>query len=1072
MKKLSTSLKIFYALVIVPAIFLQACGPTLPDDLQVAMAQLPEDIDYSMHIKPLLSDRCFACHGPDEAKREAGLRLDIEEEATAALVESPGKFAIVPGRIGQSEVFHRILSSDPEQLMPPPESNLSLTTEEKALLLAWIKEGATYKPHWAFTPPQKPDVPEVKNSSWPKNEVDHFILKSLEERNWQPATPASRDILLRRISFDLTGLPPTEAQWQRFMSSRDEDILEQLVDEFLASPQFGERTAVDWLDLSRYADTHGYTVDRYRDMSPWRDWVIKALNENMPYDQFVTWQLAGDLMDNPTREQKIATAFNRNHQQNMEGGIIDEEFRVEYVVDRTNTLGTAFLGLTVSCARCHDHKYDPISQKEYYQLFSFFNQVNEAGQIDFSNATPVPTLLLTTPRVDSITQYLDQQINDANGQIANARTKVSAFDVWLKNDRKELSTQRWPEGLVAYFNCDQTLKNNIRGSQIGVLRQQHIKEDIQPNFGPGKKGQGLHLDGDAWLDLGKVGVFDRHDPFSVSVWVNIPKDVENGVIFHKGDGAALYNFRGYHMALKNNRIELLMACTTPNNAIIKYAEDLPRDAWSHVVFTYDGTGTADGLKYYLNGVEQVTETEVDNLYKSILFDRKNEPGLQFGARWRGVGIGNSQIDEISVFDKTLTAIDVGFLFSPDKFKLLCEAEVTKLNADQKDLWRAHYFAHFVNPIKKSKAERRHLLLKKAKLLDTVQELMVMEERSKPRASYILDRGQYDAYREQVYASTPSAILPMDPTLPKNRLGLAKWLFSPEHPLTARVAVNRYWQLLMGRGIVKTAEDFGNQGSLPTHPQLLDWLAMHFSESGWDVKLLLKLIVLSSTYQQSSQATEEKLRDDPENIYYSRGPSDRLAAEMLRDQALAASGLLDDRIGGQSVYPYQPDDLWKVNGGQYRAPEKDQVYRRSLYTIWKRSVPHPTQSTFDAPDRNECQPRRQKTTTPLQALVLMNDPTFVEASRELAQEILKVDAREGITKVFVRLTGRQPAEMEMNLLLELREKEILNFQENPRKLEGWLNAGLSNSQESNRVMLAANTVVASTIMNMDASLIKR
>ena len=1048
-----------------------SCGPALPEDVEAALATLDRKIDYNLDIKPLLSDRCFACHGPDEAKREAGLRLDIEADATGTLPENPGHFAIRPGDLSRSEAVHRILSSDPESMMPPPESNLSLNVEEKALLIKWIDEGAEYKPHWAFTPPAQPRLPSVQQTDWPANPIDHFILANLEQKNLQPSPTADRQALLRRLSFDLTGLPPTLDQWEQWQQDSGAEALDRLVDAILDRPAYGERMATEWLDVARYADTHGYTVDRYRDMSPWRDWVIKAFNQNMPYDQFVTWQLAGDLMENPSRDQIIATAFNRNHQQNMEGGIIDEEFRVEYVADRTSTLGTAFMGLTLNCARCHDHKYDPVSQQEFYQLFDFFNRVNEAGQIDFANATPVPTLLLTTPEVDSITKFLDQQIEAATAELSNQDIQTKEFSRWLEFSRPKLTQGIFNRDLQAHFPLDRHTRN-LQGGRQGVMRQAHVKEKLLPKYQSGREDSGLFLDGDAWLDLGPVGVFDRHDPFTISLWVNLPQELENGVIFHKGDGAALYNFRGYHLALKDNRLELLMACTTPNNAIIKYVSEIPREQWVHLAYVYDGLGKADGLQLFINGDLQDAEVEVDNLYRSILFNRSQEPGLQLGARWRGIGVRGAGIDEVKVYARKLSEIEIIGLINPSPLTELIQQPTPDITSETRQLWQQFYLQGISRSNSELQKQRIAFLQRKASILDTVQELMVMEEMTQPRASFVLDRGQYNARTQPVTAGTPASILPMDAGLPQNRLGLAKWLFDSQHPLTARVAVNRYWQMLMGRGIVETAEDFGNQGALPSHPQLLDWLAVFFRDSGWDIKALLKMIVSSRTYQQQSMADQSLHEIDPDNIWYARGPSSRLSAEMLRDQALAASGLLQAKIGGPSVYPYQPKDLWRVNGGTYPDPTPDQVYRRSLYTIWKRSVPHPTLSTFDAPERSECQPRRQRTNTPLQSLVLMNDPTFVEASRMLGGRMVEHGFEKTLPKVFYALTGRAVLDEEKTLLEELFVEAKENFEEHPNKLEGWLNVGLAKVGQEDKVSLGAATVVANTIINMDASMVKR
>ncbi|MEO0341617.1 MAG: DUF1549 domain-containing protein, partial [Bacteroidota bacterium] len=487
---------------------------------------------------------------------------DQAESAYARLEDHPNKVALSPGSLQRSELVHRIFSDDPALVMPPPESSLKLGVREKAILSAWIKQGGQYEPHWAFQKPALPQLPEVNQSGWAQNPIDHFILSKIEDQGWKPNIKADKQTLLRRVSLDLTGLPPSLEEMNSFLADETPDAYEKVVNQLLASSHFGERMATDWMDLARYADSHGYTVDRYRDMSPWRDWVIGAFNQNMPYDEFVTWQLAGDLLPKASKEQILATGFNRNHQQNMEGGIVEEEFRVEYVADRTNTLGTAFLGLTVECARCHDHKFDPISQKNYYELFSFFNNVKEAGQISWDDATPVPTLLMSNEQVDSIARYIQNQIEATKVDLQQtAQTEIDQhFQDWLKTQRQKLNIQSFPNHLVAHFNLDKTpIYNQLKSSQKGRMKQQHVSTEIIPSLVPAQSGNGLQLDGDAWLDLGEVGVFDRHQAFSIGMWVNVPKALENGVLFHKGIGAALYNFRGYHIALKDNRLQILMA---------------------------------------------------------------------------------------------------------------------------------------------------------------------------------------------------------------------------------------------------------------------------------------------------------------------------------------------------------------------------------------------------------------------------------------------------------------------------------------------------------------------------------
>lgn len=1055
---------------------LASCSPQLPAGIEKELANLPKDLDFNIHVKPVLSDRCFACHGPDQAKREAGLRLDNEESAYASLADHPDKFAIKPGNLANSEVYHRIVSADPEEVMPPAESDLHLSDRDKAILVRWIQGGAKYKPHWAFIPPTLPSPPQLEKKEWASNEIDHFIRRKIDQKGWGVSPAADKEMLLRRLSFDLTGLPPSPTQMDQFLADESPEAYEKMVDQMLASSAYGERMATDWMDVSRFADTHGYTVDRYRDMSPWRDWVIKAFNENMPYDQFVTWQLAGDLLPDATNEQILATGFNRNHQQNMEGGIVPEEFRTEYVADRANTIGAAFIGITMECARCHDHKYDPITQKNYYELFSFFNNVQEAGQISFDNAMAVPTLLLKDEKTDSLLEGFQSQIKEKEQEIAALDEKaLSDFNSWLEGKKQALKT--YPKGLVAHFELNNSnIKNKLAPYQKGVMKQQHVKGDISPNISEGKFGQGLLLDGDAWLDLGNVAAYDRATPFSISIWANIPAALENGVIFHKGIGAALYNFRGFHLALKDNKLELLMARTEPYNAIIEYVDQVARDEWIQLTMTYDGSSKAKGLKLFVNGEEQITEVTSDNLYKSILFRNggPSEPGLQIGARWRGIGAGGTTVDEVLVFDRTLTDLEVKQLVNPAEASSILAKSPAELAKKDKDLL-ADYFVSQASSKRASRLDALASIRRQYnQVLDTIKEIMVMQEMEEARPSYILERGQYDVPGERVYPNTPEKLLEMPEDYPQNRLGLTQWLLHPDHPTTARVIVNRYWQQFFGRGLVKTAEDFGNQGELPSHPELLDWLAVNFRTGGWDIKQTIKLIVMSSTYRQSSKASAEQMEADPQNIFLTRGPSMRLSAEMLRDNVLAASGLLSTKIGGPSVKPYQPVGLWRINGTRYQADTGEKLYRRSLYTFWKRTIPHPTQATFDAPSRANCSVRRQKTSTPLQALVLLNDPIFVEAAKVIGQQIaLRDDTVSGIQSAFRNLTGRKATAAEVTLLQELQQQELQKFKQYPDKLAGWIKAGeYIIDQDLDPALIAANAVVASTIINADASIVKR
>ncbi len=735
--------------------------------------KLPEEVDYNFHIRPILSDKCFTCHGPDANKREAGLRLDIGDSAFKALRETPGAFAFVPGKPHQSEVYRRITTSDTSQRMPPVGSNLRLTEHEIALIGKWIQQGAKYKPHWAFVPPKSTAPPKVSNEKWPHNDIDRFILQGMDNAGLQPNPEADRERLLKRLCLDLTGLPPTVEMMDRFLADSNPDAYEKMVDTLLAMPQYGEKMAVHWMDVARYADSHGYQDDNYRSQWPWRDWVIHAFNVNMPYDRFVTWQLAGDLMPNATREQLLATGFNRNHKITEEGGVIDEEYRVEYVSDRTNTFGKAFLGVTIECAHCHDHKYDPFSQKEYYQLYAFFNSVKEVG----------------------------------------LQSTVGGPETYAKKPYTEIS--------------------------------------------------------------------------------------------------------------------------------------------------------------------------------------------------------NEEVKDV-----------LSFINKPDTNRLI---------------------------------------------------VSVMGDLDTARKSYILTRGVYDAHGAEVVPGTPRSILSFN--YAPNRLGLAQWLFSERNPLTARVFVNRMWQEVFGKGIVKTSGDFGMQGELPSHPALLDWLAVDFMQHGWDIKRLMKQLVTSATYRQSAVVSKEKMQADPDNVWLSRAPRFRLPAEFVRDLVLSSSGLLVKKIGGPSVKPYQPKGLWELATSgrgilaRYQQDHGESLYRRGLYTFIKRTVPPPSQMIFDGSNRDQCEVKRLTTNTPLQALVMLNDPQVLEASRVLAAKLLQ-DNAEPVGQAFRMIVCRRPNAKELALLQEYYKTQQAHFREQPAEAGKILAAGeYPLPENADKPAIAALMQVVTTIYNLEETLSK-
>lgn len=1066
-----------------------ACGgPDLPETVYVEYEKLPKKLDFNQHVKPILSDKCYLCHGPDAGNIKGGLQLHSAETAYAELPENPGKVAIKPKNLEKSEFFHRIMTDDPKLVMPEPSSHLTLTNYEKAVLVKWIEDGAEYKDHWAFLKPEKHKIPKVKNNDQVANPIDNFVLEELELRDLKLSDKADKELLLRRASLDLTGLQPTLEEIEAFVNDTSSDAFEKQIDRLLASPQYGEQRTLDWMDLARYADTHGYSVDRFRDVSPWRDWVIESFNKNMPYDEFILLQMAGDMLPNATREQKLATTFNRLHPQNLEGGIIDEEFRSEYVSDRANVVGQGFLGLTMECAKCHDHKYDPISQKNYYEMYSFFNNVDETGLIPWDLATPVPAMMLPTKEQEKVLAYLETLVDDTEETLEDIEQKESIkAEQWIaKQGYQAISTNKTPNNLVANFNFDTGKIINVAGGngQNKIRMRQQFADNEPAIFKQGKKGKGLSMDGDTWLDLDKIGIYQRNQPFSIGIDVFIPQDLENGVIFHKMNSPELHNFRGYHLKIKENKIEALLAHVYPDNAIvIESLNEIPKEKWVQLTMTYDGSSTANGVGIYMDGEKLKTKTKYDNLYKDIIFhglrlygkkSPKLEPGLRIGAVWRGKGIGGATVDNILVFDKQLSDIEVLQISNTKVLEALKQKPLVDLTNDEKEKLTHYYLSANSKPYNKAleKLEKDRLVLVDS--MNNVKQIMVMKEMPEPRQAYILDRGQYDAPTDSVFPNTPEEIFPFPENYEKNRIGLAKWITHPDNPLTARVTVNRYWQNLFGRGIVKTSEDFGNQGELPTHPKLLDWLAIKFMESGWDVKALHKLIMMSNTYQQSSIPSAELMEIDKENKLLARGPAKRLSGEMLRDNVLFASGLLSEKIGGKSVNPYQPPGLWRVTGETYKVGKGEELYRRSMYTIWKRAVPHPTISTFDVPSRDLCTTRRQETNTPLQALVLLNDPTFVEAARVLGKKMTEYDSvDDGISKTYKKLTGKSIKPAELDILADLQKSEFEKFKKNQAKAKGWISIGEHTIDPKDDIALvAANAVVASTIINSDAFITKR
>lgn len=1073
----------YIGLLLMLLLGLESCqDPQLPQDVAQAMAQVPAKIDYNQHVKPILSDRCFACHGPDKNKVKADLRLDLPT-AHAKKTES-GRLALVGGKLAKSEVFHRIISADPEYVMPTPESHLTLTAAEKAILIKWIQDGAAYQPHWSLVAPVKPALPKVKNNNWIKSPIDRFVLARLEAKSLKPNPEASRETLIRRLAFDLTGLPPTIAEVDAFLNDRAPDAYEKVVDRYLQSPHFGERLAVDWLDVARYADTHGYQDDGLRNAYPWRDWVINAFNKNLSYDKFVTWQLAGDLLPNPTREQIMATCFLRNHPQSQEGGIVDEEYRTEYVADRVNTFGKAFLALSTECARCHDHKYDPISQKNYYQLGAFFNSNHESGEIPYTGEAS-PTLILTTPEAEKLLAFIRTNIKPLEAKARSTAAYQAGFKQWLAKAAQEPGKAAATQpGLIGHFTFDGAEPQNNLPTPLKAAYRSG-EEGKAPVAVPGKFGSAVRVDGDMGIEFNEQLTFDRHQPFSISVWVKSNNPGEAGPLFNRTNGI-LDNWRGYSCDLNpDGTLKICFTHVYPANGIeLQTRQKLTPRQWHHLVLTYDGSSQARGIRFYIDGRETAYKVMNDDLQQSMLYAKdKANWGIHHFRLGQGSvkSISNVAFDEFQAYNRPLSQLEVSQLSGqPALLTTLLQTPGASLTQTQEKLLFGYYLLAIDKDYARVQAELSAQRAKENEVLTNQEEVMVYKELPQPRPAFILDRGAYDAPKKQVRPATPEKVLALNKNMPQNRLGLSRWLLSEAQPLFGRVAVNRFWQQCFGQGIVKTAEDFGNQGDLPTHPELLDWLAVTFRESGWNVKGLLKTLVLSATYRQSSVPTKQNKTLDPDNKLFSRAPSYRMSAEMIRDNALAASGLLVRKIGGKSVYPYQPAGVWEAlavrNAVKYQQGQGQDLYRRSLYTIWKRSSPHPAMINFDVPDRYMCSIRRQKTSTPLQALVLLNDVQYVEASRVLGEHMIKAGGptpEAQITYAFRALTSRRPRANELAILKDLYQQEWQAFKQQPERAEKLLAEGeYPRDKTLPPTQLATCAVVANTLMNFDEFVIKR
>lgn len=1018
--------------------------------LATVPAVAAEPLRFNRDIRPILSDNCFNCHGPASASRQADLRLDQRDSAVDT-------GAIVPGKPDESELLRRVLSEDHDAVMPPPETKKSLTAEQKNALRRWIEEGAQYEPHWAFMPvPEKTTVPRTEGDAWSRNDIDRFVLHSLQQRGLTPAEGTTREQWLRRVTFDLTGLPPTLEELDAFLADTTPQAYEVVVDRLLTAPTYGERLANDWLDVARYADTFGFQADRDMHVWPWRDWVIRSFNENLPYDDFIVQQIAGDMLDDPTRDQILATAFNRLHRQTNEGGSIEEEFRIEYVADRVRTAGTAFLALTLECARCHDHKYDPISQREYYQLTAFFNNIDEHGLYShFTETAPTPTLNLYEGDQEDEHRLLRLRVAETQAELEHVGKLLEASPDGIP----EVPMPAAPVATTAFGFEGLTDSGDYRAVE-------------------GRSGKAIAFGGDDAFSCGDAGAFTRVMPFSFSLWVKATEHQPRQIVFHRSRAAEDSAYRGYSLTLDSGHPTFSLVHFWPGNALqLKARDAIPINGWVHLGITYDGSSRAAGTALYVNGERIECDVIRDGLSRDII--HRQEWGdydvdgvkLALGARFRDVGFKGGLIDDFLVFDSQLSAIDMQLLAGHSA------EEALALSSPQDKL--QHLALHHDQ---QSRELRERLLAARTAENDfasSIRQVMVMREQPQQRQTYLLARGAYDARMESVRADVPTQIVPLPADAPRNRLGFAQWLVEDSHPLTSRVAVNRFWQVFFGRGLVATAEDFGSQGQLPSHPELLDWLARDFMASGWDVKRLCRQIVLSSTYRQSSVPGDPKLyATDPDNVLLSRGPRHRLPAEQVRDNALAVSGLLVNTVGGPSVYPYQPAGLWEESGTgkHYSQSTGAGLYRRSMYSFWRRTSPPPVMTTFDAPSREYCIARRERTATPLQSLIQLNDPQMIEAARVLAEKLLKKhsdSAAAQLTDAFRLLTSRQPTPAELHILSGMLKSQQEHFDAHTERATSYVSTGQApRDAQLNPTSHAALTAVIQALMSFDECVTKR
>lgn len=1029
----------------------------------------PKKLRYNRDIRPILAENCFACHGPDSAARKADLRIDRFADAT--MVRN-GHATIVPGKPETSELIKRVMGQGP--LMPPASTHKKLTPQQIAMLKQWVAQGAEYERHWSYIPPRRPALPVVKDTAWVKNPIDRFILAKLEASGLKPAPEADRRTLARRLSLDLTGLPPAPAIVEQFVQDKSPNAYEKLVDKYLAMPQWGEHRGRYWLDAARYGDTHGIHIDNFREIWAYRDWVIHAFNQNMPFNQFTIEQLAGDLLPNPTLDQKIATGFNRCNITTSEGGAIDEEYLVLYARDRTETTAQVWLATTAGCAVCHDHKFDPLSQKEFYQMASFFNNTTQAamdGNIkDTPPIIPVP-LREDRPRLEAIKTELAEASKAAEARKANSKPD---FETWLTSGNTKAVAEAIPTQGLAFHASLSEGKDKTPQATLGGKT---VSAKVGGNLGwqAGHVGAFTYqrMPGNE-VSFADAGDFDKTQAFTSSAWIKTTNG--GGAIIARMDDQ--HDYRGWDLWMEGGKVGTHIVNTWPQDAIKTVSrQPIEMGKWQHVCVSYDGSGKASGVKVYINGQMMPTDVTADTLKNTI---RTNVP-LKIGQRHTTAGVDGAQIQDVRLYGRVLPAEEIANLAKGTRAAWLVSQKEGNLNPTDKE----ELFTWWLTGADAEYGKLAQNLTKLQNEENTIRArgtiAHVANEKMTPPMAYTLFRGEYDKRRDKVEPKTPAILPAMPASLPKNRLGFAKWLLMPEHPLTTRVTVNRFWQEVFGTGIVKTSGDFGVSGELPTHPELLDWLAIEFREKDWDIKRFYKLMVTSATYRQASITTPEKKFKDPQNRLLSRGPRFRMDAEMVRDYALASSGLLVAKLGGPSVKPYQPDGVWEAvamigsNTRDYKRDSGESLYRRSMYTFWKRSAPPASLDIFNAPNRESCTVRRERTNTPLQALVTLNDEQMIEAARHLAQRTLKeggATATSRINFLSQHLLARTFKPQEMSIVTKSLNALGTYYKANPKEAKALIMVGESKADPAiEPERLAAYTMLTNQLMNLDEVLNK-